>query len=377
MDNIRLKSVIYTAWTSIALALSACGGGDSAPPATITPNPDPPTTATPTPDPAPAPAEPDFSAVTAAIEAHSDDNFAVIIGTVDGEVYSYTKGIFPLEEQYQIASASKWLTSSTIMRLVERGAMSLSDRPQDYLAFWTDDAMDPRSRITLEQLLSFTSGFNQQPGSLGCTPALTVTLQQCVEQVYADGIDTDPGSNYSYGPEHMQIAAAMAERATGTPFAELLVIQIAQPLGLSDATGFVSPTQLNPLASGGGASSPRDYALFLEAMLKGEIVSDLDTFLTDRIPNTPILFRPQASGDFGDWHYALGAFVECDQPVFDSSCSAQMTYSSPGSFGWTPWIDRRTGYWGLIARRGARNTAEVAVELQQELQPLIEEALAQ
>ncbi|WP_298302010.1 serine hydrolase [uncultured Erythrobacter sp.] len=370
-----IKKIALVAVSAIALlAISACGGGDASP----TPVSSGPIQ---TPNPTPAPTPPptgtrDFSAVTQAIEGYADDDFAVLIGTVDGELYSYTKGNFGLDEQFAIASASKWLTSATIMQLVDKGILSLSDSPQDHLSFWTVDLMDPRSSITLEQLLSFISGFNQTPGSLNCTPAVTVTVSECVQQIYNDGLDTKPGSGFSYGPEHMQIAAAMAEAATGARFAEIVRTELVEPLGMSSATGFVSPTTINPLASGGAASTAQDYALFLTALLREELVSDTDAFLADRIGDTPVLFRPRASNDFGDWHYALGAFVECDKPTFDTSCAEDATHSSPGSFGWTPWIDQRNGYWGLIARRGARNSAPVAVELEQILQPLIVEALA-
>ena len=53
--------------------------------------------------------------------------------------------------------------------------------------------------------------------------------------------------------------------------------------------------------------------------------------------------------------------------------------SSPGAFGFTPWVDFGKGYWAIIAIE--ENTgkgfdpASVAVELEQALQPLIETAL--
>jgi CubicO group peptidase (beta-lactamase class C family) len=374
-----IKMTTLGAISTVALlTTAACGGGDGSPtPASVTATQTPAPSPTPTPAPTPPPTGTrDFSAVTEAIDDYADDNFAVLIGDADGQLFAYTKGAFALDEQFAIASASKWLTSATIMRLVDKGILSLDDNPQDYLSFWTADLMDARSSITLEQLLSFTSGFNQTPGSLECTPATTVTVRECVQQIYNDGLDTNPGAGFSYGPEHMQIAAAMAETATGMGFAEIVRTELVQPLGMSSATGFVSPTTINPLASGGAASTADDYALFLTTLLREELVADTDAFLADRIGDMPILFRPRASGDFGDWRYALGAFVECDQPVFDDSCVSAATHSSPGSFGWTPWIDRKNGYWGLIARRGARNSAPIAVELEQILQPLIVDALA-
>lgn len=318
----------------------------------------------------------DFAAVEQAIENYADTDFAVVIGTANGEVFSYTKGTLSLTEQTGIASASKWFTSATIYRLIEAGTMNLSDNPQDHLPFWTSDPADPRSRITLEQLLSFTSGFNARPGASGCTQNSTVTLQDCALEIFTEGLDSDPGAGYSYGPEHMHIAAAMAENAASRPFADVFRVEVADPLGMSGATQYVFPSRTNPLASGGAASTAQDYARFVQALLASELFNDSDRFFADRIATTPILFRPLAAQNFGDWHYALGAFVECDITPFAQSCNDDATYSSPGSFGWTPWIDRKNGYWGLIARRGERNSAPVAVELQQLLQPLIVEAIS-
>lgn len=255
--------------------------------------------------------------------------------------------------------------------------MSLSDRPQDYLAYWTNDPADPRSQVTLEQLLSFTSGFNQTDGPDDCVGNGTLTIQSCTEMIYMDGQDTAAGAGYSYGSEHMHIASAMAEIATGLPYVDIFRSEIGDPLGLSQASGFLSPSRMNPNAAGGATSTAEDYSVFLQMLLREELVADTDLFLADRVGDLPILFRPQAAGGFGDWHYALGAFVECDLPDFAPSCLDDATYSSPGSFGWTPWIDRKNGYWGLVARRGVAGSAAVAVELQQQMQPLIVEALSQ
>jgi CubicO group peptidase (beta-lactamase class C family) len=58
-----------------------------------------------------------------------------------------------------IASATKWVTGSTILRLVQQGTLSLATRTGDLLvdrkgAPWSG----PIGQITLSDLLSFTSG---------------------------------------------------------------------------------------------------------------------------------------------------------------------------------------------------------------------------
>ncbi|HET8871960.1 MAG TPA: hypothetical protein VFM48_16065, partial [Aquabacterium sp.] len=44
------------------------------------------------------------------------------------------------------------------------------------------------------------------------------------------------------------------------------------------------------------------------------------------------------------WHYSIGHWVEDDPAVGDGS------FSSPGAFGFYPWIDSAKRYYGIIAR---------------------------
>ena len=317
-----------------------------------------------------------FLPVIRAIEAYDDRDFTVIAGDNTGILFEYEKGNFPASDQYAVGSASKWFTSAAIMRLVDQGVMRLSDKPQDYLPYWTTDPWDARSRITMAQLLSFTSGFNANPLSGGCTADGKTTLQACAREIYQGGIATDPGTAFSYGPDHMHVAAAMAERATGHSFNAIFRENVAIPLGMTEASQYIIPSASNPLVSGGAASTGRDYAIFLQALLDGSLIADRRAWLRDRTAGIPFLFRPRGAEESGDWHYALGAWLECDEPRFSPACAHVRIYSSPGSFGWTPWIDFRNGYFALIARRGKRFSTPVAVQLEQLLQPLIEEALA-
>ena len=327
-------------------------------------------------NPAPSAAQQNFQRVVQAIERYDDPNLAVLIGDASGILFEYKKGEFPVTQQRAVGSASKWLTSATLMRLVEKGTLRLSDHPQAHLSYWTSDPADPRSQITLEQLLSFTSGFNADPSTGGCTNDPQTTLQACAQHIYQSGLETAPGTAFSYGPAHLHIAAAMAERATGKAFNDLFQKNVAGPLGMSGASRYVMPSLSNPLVSGGAASTARDYALFLQGILSGSLIANRAAFLQDRTGNVPFLFRPSDQWGTGAWHYALGAWLECDAPSFGPSCAEARIYSSPGSFGWTPWIDFKQGYFAIIARRGERFSTPIGVRLAQLLQPLIEEALA-
>lgn len=78
-----------------------------------------------------------------------------------------------------------------MLQAVASGAISLDDRPQKYFPFWTNNATDPRSEITLERLLSMTSGYNddtvyvrENHPSVPCMVNASYDSVECVKQIY-------------------------------------------------------------------------------------------------------------------------------------------------------------------------------------------------
>lgn len=324
---------------------------------------------------------PNFTAVKNAIDASPVANVAIIIGDASGTRYVYNKGYFTVDRVTDIASASKWLTGTLLFRLIERypERLSLETRPQQYLSYWTTSTSDPRSRITLEQLLSMRSGFNAGPAQGGCvTIPLLYTLQSCAQTIYQAGTDSEPGSGFSYGPHHIQVAAALGEAAAGGSFNSLFASNVTAPLGMS-STRFVKASNANPWAAGGAESTARDYAKLLHALLVGGFITDTAGFLGSRTNSATLLYAPASAsnttGHDRDWRYALGSFVECDGDDFTADgCAAQMVNSSPGAFGFTPWIDRANGYYAVIAMNRLLGDDD-GVLLEQQVQPLIVAAL--
>ena len=189
-DKFNICSLIL-----LSSLLGACGGGSGGN-----------TTQTPIITP-PSQSAPDFSQVQAEIDRHPVADMAVIIGNKDGELFRYEKGNFNADTAVNIASGTKLYTGLGVWSLIEQGTLSLDTNPQTHINFWTNDPMDARSEITISDLLSFTSGFNARPVSQSCPGDATLSLTNCITQIYNEGIDTEPTSTFAYGPEHMQIAA--------------------------------------------------------------------------------------------------------------------------------------------------------------------------
>jgi D-alanyl-D-alanine-carboxypeptidase/D-alanyl-D-alanine-endopeptidase len=323
----------------------------------------------------------------AALEARLDDlnvaNYAVVIGDANGVLLSREFGNFSVTKSYFIASATKWLAAMIIMDLVEQGVMSLDDHPQDYLSWWTADPADPRSAITLEQLLSFTAGFNTGPFDDSCVTDGSITLDDCARAFYDGGLAYQPGSTFYYGPAHLQVAGRMAEVATQLDFADLALLQQTLRFGLQ-STAFLVPVGANPRISGGAVSSAEDYGVLMQSILSGSYLSGvLDEMERDRTGPPVVIGARPSSIDINnvDFRYALGHWRECEQPTWDSSCDNRHLSSSVGAFGWNPWIDFDNGYYGIIAMQedqvngGSPTTATIAFAIA--LRPFIEAALAE
>lgn len=370
------------------LMLAGCGSGGSTPaplPPIAGPGPGPLPTPAPTPTPTPAPTPtpvpaPDFTAVTARIEGFSFTNVAVVIGNSTGVLYRFQRGTMTPTRPVFIASASKLFVGATLWRLIEAGRLSRATRPQDHIDFWSRDAGDPRSRISLDDLAGFTSGFNGTGQDDGCIGDPAFTLAACVRQIHDGGPDSTPGAAYSYGGEHMQIAAQLVAAREGKSFNAVMRERVADPLGMSAETRFSLGAGDNPTYAGGMRSTAEDYGLLLRAILQSGFITDRAGFLEDRIGRKPILYRPPGITENRlDWHYGFGFWKECDLPVYAAACDAAPVLSSPGAFGFTPWIDFGNSYWAVIAVEEGlgqgRDPAGTSVELEQALQPLIVAAL--
>lgn len=320
--------------------------------------------------------------IRAAIDAARLQNVAVIFGTGTGEVCRYKKGAIEYNQKLELASATKLLTGILAYRMIQAGKITPTAKPQQYFGYWTNSSTDKRSRMTLEHMLAFTSGFNTKDANLlSCVYNKLTTLDLCIRRIYNGGADTEPGSVFFYGPHHMQVAAGMMDAADSGDFGAIFARYVTTPLGLAN-TSYALQSPANPWAAAGGESTAEDYAVIMRALFNGQLITNLDNFFAPRTLNAAPGEVPAAilanNGD--DWEYAQGSWVECElgtggQTNYPTQCAQDKINSSPGAWGFTPWIDRKNGYWAVIATQTKPNGAELGVELEQTLQPLMVTAL--
>jgi D-alanyl-D-alanine-carboxypeptidase/D-alanyl-D-alanine-endopeptidase len=356
MMNKLLRRLLITA---AFLVLAACDGdgGSSSPPVSDA-----------------------FAAVDAAArDAHSRHAIPMGLTVYDARgsrVFERMYGDFSADRRVAIASASKLVSGVTFFRLIDAGYLTLDSTTGQVLG-WSG----AKGEITLRHLLSFTSGLEPEHA---CTYQPGIPLEDCVDEIAQRDLLAPPGSRFDYGSTHLHVAALMAQVAVGSDWNSIFDAQLRGPLQLPPEFAWysaprqgVDPRPINPLLAGGMRASMNDYALVLRfvfdkgkwqgAQLTSPNLFDLQTIAP--YPGAIIGTTPSLL----DVRYGLTAWLECATPT--TGCAS---ISSPGAFGFTPWLDRGAGYYAILGMEIDDLQADRGIgrEIQQMLKPLIAEALA-
>ncbi|WP_404368980.1 serine hydrolase domain-containing protein [Corallococcus coralloides] len=299
----------------------------------------------------------------------------------DRRVFVKNQGDFEPTRRVAIASASKMVSGLVLFRLVDAGVLSLDTTTGQVLG-WTG----AQGTITLRHLLSFTSGLNP---TANCNAQSGITLAQCVDQIAAAAMVAPPGTRFDYGSTHLHVAARMAEVLTGKEWKQLFTEQVKAPLGLtSEALAYYTFPRntlgtTNPLIAGGLRATMDEYAKLLAVVYHQGVTVDGARYASQS------LFEAQArepytvevgSSPMADvglpFRYGLTAWLECATP--STGCAA---VSSPGAFGFTPWVDRDSGYYAILGMElevtQVERVVAFAMALEQQLRPAIRDAVAQ
>lgn len=291
-----------------------------------------------------------------AMVAKGSGGFSIGFGVRDKVIsLAHFGGIKP-DAQRPIASASKFLTAATVMALVDDGKLQL-DLP---VSTWLPRLPEAAGKLTLRQLLSQTSGLAGSKGEYyDLAQDHRITLEQSAMDVTTRPLISVPGEVFAYGGPGFQVAGAVVEAATGRRWVQVFQEKIAGPLGMTrtywthlrlDRTEELPVAEtLNPVLQGGAVSTARDYMRFLsmiaqEGLFEGKRVLSrgaIDELLKDQTSRATM--TPADANPIKDAHYSLGNWCES----WDEA-GAGLRNSSIGAFGTYPWVERKTGRFGIV-----------------------------
>ena len=269
--------------------------------------------------------------------------FTLMVENQKGDILTHSVGASNENRLYKSASTSKWVTATIILELVQEGKLSLSDHPQKYLSFWRKKGN--LSKITLKELLSFTSGLKNKPFCLNFKRA---NFEKCVKRIMKKN-NAPSRKTFAYGPNHLQVAGLMAIKASGLNSWEELFTQFKKRHHLFQNSNYDLPSISNPRLAGGMHWSAKEYLAFLEALYNKKILNEthLRLMTQDQLGSASIGDSPAKRGMKEDWHYGFGVWIECHADNFN--CTKTTRVSSPGAYGAYPFMDFEHGYYGIVA----------------------------
>lgn len=146
--------------------------------------------------------------------------------------------IFPL------ASISKVITATAVMRMVEEGRVGLNRRVREYIPEFAGEGKDA---VLVRHLLTHTSGINEdqleayakQRQGMPLPPAEPTRhplMSEYMAQRYDCPLWKPPGVEMSYADFNFELLGEIVRRMSGEPLAQYFGSRIVRPLQLRDTT---------------------------------------------------------------------------------------------------------------------------------------------
>lgn len=145
------------------------------------------------------------------------------------------------DQQFRVASLSKSLTASAIMKLVEAGQIHLDDPALPLLGPWAPPAneiVDPRVfQITVRHLLVHRGGWDREafgdPIFDSREHLRDADCRDVMREELTRKLDFDPGTAFVYSNTGYCILGRIIERVSGMSYADFVTSRILTPAGVS------------------------------------------------------------------------------------------------------------------------------------------------
>lgn len=164
-------------------------------------------------------------------------------------------------QPHRLASGTKSFAGVTAAIAVQNGLFDFDDRVSDTITEWKDDPT--RSRITIRQLLSLTSGLDPGDNSV-VLPYAEAILSQSLHR---------PGKKFAYGPNPFQVFGELMRRKLadkGQSSLDYLREQVLEPIGMKTATWRMTK-EGDPHIPSGAFVTAREWVKFGELLRLGGV----------------------------------------------------------------------------------------------------------
>jgi D-alanyl-D-alanine carboxypeptidase len=246
--------------------------------------------------------EQDAPGVSVAIKFNDDSVFSHAVGYADTKMNE----ALTVDHYFRVGSTTKTFTSTAILLLYQKGLLSLDNTVESILPGVMSKYGD---RITVRMLLNHTSGLEDYIKSpyedshffyvLIDDPTRSWEPRELIDMAVAEGLATEPGKEFLYSNTNYILLGLIIEKLTSQDIEVFFKEAIFDPLNLTETimpveSGFPgayshgyfeqesdgalfdfsiqSPTGV--WAAGNLISKPRDLLIWVEALLKGTLLTE-------------------------------------------------------------------------------------------------------
>ncbi|AFU98742.1 serine hydrolase domain-containing protein [Simiduia agarivorans] len=251
------------------MCLTACGGGNSAPPQEPPPY---------VPYEGPQLDSASLNATLEALVQHTDvpvagvqlalvvDESLVYAGSAGHAHFDPPQNLTP-QHALRVASVSKWITALAIGVAVERGLLAWDQPVESLLNFSLRPPAQPDYLPTLAQLLSHTSGLSDAAGYvIDADETLADWYQRAPASHWQDTVIT--GNYFQYANLNYVVAATALEAAVGMRFDQWVFQMLLQPAGVQAS---FNPEDLAGIAT--ASLFRREAGAWVTSFITGEPVA--------------------------------------------------------------------------------------------------------
>ncbi len=141
------------------------------------------------------------------------------------------EGTIDLRTVFFLASLTKGIVATAVMRYVDEGRLDLDAPLERYLPGMagTDAGM-----VTAGQVLTHTSGLPDMP--IESLRSDRPTYERSVRWLRESRLQSEPGATYAYNSVAFVLLAEVMAALSGTSFDEALAERLTRPLGMADTT---------------------------------------------------------------------------------------------------------------------------------------------
>ncbi len=273
----RIRSLALRRATLLAVCLACASRGHAAGPPLDAPSADDGGFAVGTPSP-----EALVRYQRAAAYSRAHHGVALLVVEGDAVVFEDAASGYDGRRGHHVWSGTKTFTCALAMAAVADGKVSLEEPIADTLAEWKSDPQ--KAKITLRQLLDFTSGLSD------ASPILTTDALRPVQRVPDKAawalanlrVVSEPGTVFRYLSSHPVMLATFLQRRLGEDPLGYLQRRVLDPIGFHATRWMRDPAGL-PFFSFGAFVTPRSWARF------GVLLRDRGMFRTQRILPAPLI----------------------------------------------------------------------------------------